>query len=341
MSRSNIAILVIAACAVAAALWYRQQVFPPEPVLTTPKLAFVTGGSSPYWQLTAGGARAAAEAYQCELAIEMPKDDESLEQQMALLTRLKYEDLDGLALSPLDANGQTPLINRINLQTNVVTFDSDAPLSTRRGHVGTSNYGAGVLCAQLVDEVLPSGGKVIVLLANLTKENMIDRKGGFEETVEKLNTTDDDENPQAAITVADFMIDDGDQEQAEKNVADSLSKHSDLACIVGMNAYHGPVILKVLKAEDKLGDIKVVTFDEEAETLDGIEAGNIYATIAQDPYKYGYEAVRVLCSLSRKGPSEVPIVGGGTINITAEAIRQENLKKFRERLQARTKKETN
>lgn len=378
LSRSNLFLAIVAVCAVGAALWYRQQVFRvPQVPEITPRLAFVTGGSGPYWQLTASGARAAEKEYRCEVEIKMPTEEENLEEQMGILTKLPYGQLDGVAVSPLDAEGQTKFINRVQQQTNVVTFDSDAPLSNRRGHVGTSNYGAGKMCAELVREALPEGGKILVLLANLTKENVIDRKSGFEEVLRKASVAanpinggvavgedlgqttegeqvseegqderaeegqndgedrDVEEAPRLQYTVVAFLTDDGDKQQIERNISQTLAEHEDLACIVGMNAMHGPVIVETLEKHDRLGQIVVVAFDEEQGTLEGIEEGHIYATIAQDPYKYGYETIRMLSSLCRGGGSEVPIVGGGTVNINAEPIRKENLQEFRDRLKAR------
>ena len=89
-----------------------------------------------------------------------------------------------------------------------------------------------------------------------------------------------------------------------KNVRQTITKHPDLACVVGMNAQHGPILLNVLKDLEKLDQIKLVTFDFMDETLAGIEEGHIYATIAQDPYKYGYEAVATLGQLCRGEETE-------------------------------------
>lgn len=336
MSRSNLFLLAVALVAIGLAIYYRQQqVVPSKPIPDTPKLAFVTGGSGPYWQLTADGARAAAKSLKCDLEVSLPEEEESLNQQMAILTALQVESLDGVALSPLDAEGQTSLINRIQQKTNVVTFDSDAPHSLRRGHIGTSNYAAGILCARLVAEALPEGGKVAVLMANLTKENMIDRKSGFEETLNKAKDTEEGNGETPDLSITSFMIDKGDPEIAKQNIEETIRNNEDLACIVGMNSKHGAVILSTLKELDKLGEIKVVAFDAEPATLEGVEEGHIFATIAQDPYKYGYEATRILATLSRSGDYEVPIVGGGTINVNAEAVRREELEKFKDRLTAR------
>jgi ribose transport system substrate-binding protein len=244
------------------------------------------------------------------------------------------KDLVGVAVSPIDAERQTPLINQmIRRDKKVVTFDSDAPLSDRQSYIGTNNFGAGNTCAILVREALPEGGKIALLLANLTKQNMLDRKEGFEQRLAEFGEGDDAERPQFEIVAE--LVDDGDAEKCRENIRQALGEHPDLTCFVGMTARHGPILLDVLKELDKLGQIKLITFDDDDETLAGIEAGHIYATVAQDPYKYGYEAVSTLASLCRGDESGLPVVGRGSIFVDAEPIRQDNLDDFRARLKAR------
>jgi ribose transport system substrate-binding protein len=227
------------------------------------------------------------------------------------------------------------LINSLVKKVRVVTFDSDAEESDRHSHIGTSNFSAGGACARLVSEALPEGGKVAVLLANLTKENLLDRKSGFQDRLTRL--ADDTEQPDAdpRFTIVGFYEDGGSDEKCNQNIRDALAKHADLACFVGLNARHGPVLLRVLGEMNQLGKIKLVTFDAADETLDGIEAGNIYATIAQDPYNFGFEAVRTLSDLCHGHGTELPIVGKGSNYVGAEAIRQTNLPKFRALLKQR------
>jgi ribose transport system substrate-binding protein len=337
MSPQRITLWAILGLSLVAAVGYRMRVFREPPPPPTPRIAFVTGGSGPYWQLTVAGARAAAGDHQVELQIEMPSDSESIEQQMAILERLSLAELGGIALSPLDADGQTRLINGLVRRENkVVTFDSDAPLSDRQSYVGTSNVAAGITCARLVGEALPDGGKVAVLLANLTKENLLDRKSGFQEEIRKLQNTSPEAKPRR-YGIVGYLLDNGSAETCAENIRQTLSEHPDLACFVGMNARHGPILLDVLKKIGKLGEIKLITFDDAEETLAGIEAGHIYATVAQDPYKYGYEAVATLASLCRGNETNLPIVGKGSTYVNAEPIRQENLREFRARLKARQK----
>ena len=103
---------------------------------------------------------------------------------------------------------------------------------------------------------------------------------------------------------------------------------------MGLNARHGPVLMDVLKAEGQLGKVKVVAFDENPETLDGIASGDIFATVAQDPYLFGYEAVRMLAKLCRSNENEQPI-GATTFSVNIETVRQDNLDAYRAKLKAR------
>jgi ribose transport system substrate-binding protein len=217
----------------------------------------------------------------------------------------------------------------------VVTFDSDAPLSNRRSYIGTNNLAAGRLCAELVKEAIPEGGKVAVLLANLSKYNLVERKQGFSEELGRSRKVSDDEEDPATYEVIDYFLDDGDDEKCAENIRSVLASHPDVKCLVGMNARHGPILIEVLKEEGKLDEIKLVTFDDAPETLTGIAEGHVHATVAQDPYKYGYEAVRMLATLCRKGELELPVVGGGSVTVYADAIRQDNLEEYRERVRIR------
>lgn len=336
MSGSKAVFWLFALLILGAALWYRSTVFSPPEVVARPSVAFVTGGSGPYWQLTVNGAKAAAKAHNVDLDVKLLSAAENLLEQTEILTQLPYEKLDGVAFSPVDSDVQTRLINRMSHELYVVTYDSDAPLSERRCHIGTSNYAAGQLCAKLMGEALPNGGKVAVLQASLTKSNNIERKLGVEEAVDDAQSgAKAGGDGQAEITLVGFLVDDGDDAKCGQLIRDTLQEHPDLAGFIGMNARHGPILLKVLGDEKQLGKIKLVTFDDAEETLAGVESGEIFATVGQDPYMFGYEAVRMLASMSRGDPSDVPVVGGGTIHVNAEAIRKENLEAFRDRVRKR------
>jgi len=325
--------------AVAAAIGYRVRMSGEPAPRPVPELVFVTGGSEPYWQLTIEGAKAAAKDNGVKLRVDAPEVNDNLEAQMKIVDHLDVGKLGGIAISPIDAERQTPRINElVQRGKKVVTFDSDAPLSTRASFIGSNNAYAGANCARLVNEAIPEGGKVAVLLANLTKENMRGRKQGFEEEIAQIRSGEGEGAP-AKFEVVGYFEDDGDMEKCGEIVRETLEKNPDLKCIVGMNARHGPTLLKVLGERKKLDQVKLITFDDAAETLDGIEAGHIFATMAQDPYQYGYQSVVSLASLCRGDDTSVPIVGRGAWFVNAEPIRKENLQEYRDRMASRKKPE--
>ncbi len=323
--------------AVVAVGWYRSSILADPAGPRTTRLAFVTGGSDPYWQLAVRGAQRAAEDHDVQLQMHVLSQAEGIAEQIKTLVGLldaEESQLDGVAVSPLNPTTQTLLINRLAERYFVVTYDSDAPLSNRHCYIGTSNYYAGQTCARMVSEAIQGQGKVALFLANQTKNNMIERRQGFEEELKSL-AAEEGVDGDSQIDVVQSLVDNGDPEQLKKNIREILSSTEGIDCLIGMNGYHGPLLVEVLDAEGMLGQVKVVAFDEAEATLGAIERGDIYATIAQDPYKFGYEAVQMVAALNNGKAVELPIFGASQMTVPCGAIRQQELPAFRKRLAER------
>jgi ribose transport system substrate-binding protein len=320
----------IAILAVAAAIWYlvwAQRLSEPETGAPV-RVAFVTGGPGEYWDEAVRGARAAAEKLKVNLDVQAPAEHENVAQQIEILSQANLSQLNGLGLSPLDAEGEAQLINRIAQATKVVTFDSDAPQTSRTTFVGTNNFAAGQMAAQLTRNALPEGGKVAVLVVNLTKDNVQDRKRGFSEAL----AGEGGETPK--IEIVGVLEDHGQADQCGENVRKALADHPDLAGFIAMNGSEGPILLKTLRDSGKLGKMKLVTFDDAPETLAGVEDGSISATVVQDPYQFGYETIRILADLSRGNGSATP-GGYSTSSVSPVSVTKDNLEGFRKKSQSK------
>jgi ribose transport system substrate-binding protein len=331
MNGQRVLLWSIAGIALLAAVGYNLSVFT-EPAAPPVNIVFITGGSGPYWQRTIDGAKSAADELDANLEVQVPKTAENVVEQTQLLEGLRDKKIDGVAVSPLDAEGQTELINQLTKQTFLVTFDADASDSRRQSHVGTTNYSAGRACARLVRDAIPDGGKIAVLVANQTKENLIDRKGAFQERIMQFADDGIKEGDPLKYSIVGFYEDGGDDAKCAANIREALKQHPDLACIVGMNAKHGPVLLKVLQEDGQLDKVKLVTFDDAPETLQGVDDGHIFATLAQDSFGFGYEAVKILCNLKRGDAVAVPMGGRGQVYFGVEVINKDNVDDFRKRM---------
>jgi ribose transport system substrate-binding protein len=85
-----------------------------------------------------------------------------------------------------------------------------------------------------------------------------------------------------------------------------------------------------VKDADKVGKIKIVTFDEEDETLAGVKDGAIFATVVQQPYEFGYQAITLMAKVIGGDKSVVP--DSKVIIVPTLAINKDTVDEFSARL---------
>jgi ribose transport system substrate-binding protein len=294
-----------------------------------PQVAYITNGVDPFWTIAEKGAKDGGKAYNAEVTVIFPANAEDQKQKVEdLLVR----GVDGIAISPIDAKNQTPMINEAGKQTRIITHDSDAPDSTRLMYIGMDNYSAGRMAGKLVKEAIPGGGKVAIFVGRLEQDNArLRRAGVIDELLGRARDDKRQEDPAKTLTADKYTIvatltDQFDRAKAKSNAEDMMSAHPDLACMVGLFAYNPPLCLEALRSGNKLGKIKLVGFDEQAGTLQAIKDGYCQGTVVQDPYNYGKESVRVLAALVRGDESVIP--KSKFQDIPARQIRKDNVDAF-------------
>ena len=341
MTAGRSGLLLAGLIAVAVVFGYRASVYQTPAPKPMKSVVLITGGDGPFWQLVEQGAKKASRDLDVDVIFKAPEVEEDAAQQTEILSQLNLDDVDGVAISPLDPESQSPLINRMCEHALVVTYDSDAPLSARDTYVGASNLAAGRLAAQLVREAVPNGGKVACVAVNLTKDNMIERREGFEKELSKASGNgggDEAEQPEATYEVVEFITDQSDDDRCRELAAKLLDEQPELVCFVGMNAQHAGILLDVLKEKNLLDKVKVVGFDESAATLDGIRNSQVHATVVQDPFRYGYESIRRIATICRGEEGLRPLSGThSTYNIGVQAVRKDNVDAFQKQLDERLK----
>jgi ABC-type sugar transport system substrate-binding protein len=125
------------------------------------KLAFVTNNASDFWTIARKGVEQADnELANVTVEFKIPADGTAAEQRR-IIDDLLAKGVAGIAMSPVDPDNETQLINDTAKQALVVTQDSDAPASDRACYIGTDNRAAGKQAGELIKEVLPQGGKIL------------------------------------------------------------------------------------------------------------------------------------------------------------------------------------
>jgi len=308
-----------------------------------PKVAYVTNGIASFWVIAEKGANDAAKEFDADVTVMKPGKD-GVGDQKRMCQDLLAQGIEGIAISPVDSKNQGTLLDEIAANTNLITHDSDAPDSKRLCYVGMDNYSAGRMCGQLVKEAMPEGGSVMIFVGRLGQSNARDRRQGvidelLDRTVDPNRYDDPNDGEQAGdkYTVLDTRTDQFDFSVAKEQAQDAIAKYPDLGCMVGLFAYNPPKILDAVREAGKVGEIKIVGFDEEGPCLQGIVDGEIYGTTVQNPYMYGHKSVEILAALARGDKSVIP--EGGVIKIPARNIRKDNVGEFWAELKRLTAKE--
>ncbi len=297
------------------------QTTPPAADVKPLKLAFVTNNSSDFWTIARAGVnKAKEEVPNIEVEFTIPGDGQAATQKR-LVEDLLVKKVDGIAISPIDPANQTQFLNSVASKAMLVTQDSDAPKTNRSVYIGTDNSAAGLQAGELLKKVLPDGGKVMVFVGTLDAQNAKDRLAGVKKAIAGTK-----------ITIVDVRTDDTDRVRAKANVQDTLVKYPDIAGLVGLWSYNGPAIRGAVKDANKIGKVKIVCFDEEADTLAGVKNGEIEGTVVQQPYEFGHQSMIVMAKVLRGDTSVIP--ASKTIIVPTQVIDKSNVDDFSAKLKS-------
>jgi ribose transport system substrate-binding protein len=304
----------------------------------TPAFAFITNGVADFWEHAEAGAQAAGKELGVRVTVIMPS---SITDQTRKIEDLLTRGTDGIAISPIDPANQVEIINKAAARTNLITHDSDAPQSNRLVYIGMDNYDAGLLCGRTLREAIPDGGEVMIFVGRLDQDNAKRRRQGCIDGLLGREPDPGRSDPPGSVLSSDdgkykilgTMTDQFDRAKAKANAEDAVTRHPDITAMVGLFEYNPPLIMEALDRTGKLGKVKLMAFDENSVTLQGIKDGTVVATIVQNPYQYGYQSIQLLNELQTGNKSAIP--KNQFIDIPARVIDASNVDEFRQEIEDR------
>jgi ribose transport system substrate-binding protein len=270
------------------------------------RIAFVSNNAHGFWTYAERGCEKAAAEENVELVFRRPPENTSVAQQN-IINDIMVTGIKGLAISPNDpTNFQDFLKNKVASKIPLVTQDNDVPdMSIRRCYIGTHNYRAGRAAGALVEKAIPAGGKIAIFVGQMDATNAVERRQGLLDYLEgKEQTEIGDKTPADAadIKVGKYHLvgtrtDNGQENTCQNKAEEILRLHPDLACMIGLWEYNPPALLRAARGAKSKSAI--VAFDENFQTLGGIQSGEIVGTVVQNPFKFGYESIKILTALAK------------------------------------------
>jgi ribose transport system substrate-binding protein len=286
------------------------------------ELVFVVNGASDFWKLAeAGVKKAQGELPDYDLQFKYPEQAAAAIQQR-LMDDLVAAGVDAIMVSAVDPKTSTEALNRIGSQVPLFTTDSDAPDSNRIAYIGSSNTDAGKQAGEIALKAMPDGGQCIGFVGLPGADNARERIEGMKATLAG-----------SKVELIDVRGDDIDQTRAKRNVEDALAANPDIDCFVGFYSYNTPRIYEVLKESGKLGQVKVIAFDEDPITLGGVREGTIEGTVVQQPYEWGYQGMKLMAKYLEGDKSVIP--ADELIIVPTKIIDKANVDAFESELKAR------
>ncbi len=267
-------------------------------------------GTNPFFVTIQEEMKKLIEANGDELVITDPGND--VTKQISQVEDMLTQDLDGLFMNPVDAEGILPALDEAKTDgVPMVGFDTQvADMSYLASYTGSDNYNAGKVVGEDLVKKCPDGGDIIVL-DSPTMQSVVDRTNGFLDAIDGhgfniVAQQDAKGNLEVSMGIAE----------------DLLQAHPDVVAIFGGN---DPTALGALAAANAAGitDCKIYGVDGSPDIKSELASGSslIEGTGAQSPISIADQAVAIMYAVmaGQEVKDTYPV---NTFLITADNVSQ-------------------
>ncbi|MGB9432164.1 MAG: substrate-binding domain-containing protein [Candidatus Acidiferrum sp.] len=240
----------------------------------------------PYWQEASAGLTDIGKTAGVKVEMVGPTTF-SPSEELTAFQQVVAQHPSGILVSVSDPKLlREPIDNAILQGIPVICIDADAPDSKRVLFIGTDNFRAGQESGKRMATLL--GGQGHIVLITLSGQlNSEERVRGVNDSLKKY----------PGVQVVDTIDDKGDARVAEDAISALLVKKEKIDGIICLEASGGEGAADALHRLDMTEKIKIVAFDKDPQTLEGIERKWITATVVQKPYVMAFYGVRFLDDL--------------------------------------------
>ena len=263
------------------------------------------GAGNPFWAAVEAGAVQAGIDYGVDVTVLAPPTESDVTAQIAQVEDAVVQGAAGIAIAPTDPEALGPALDdAIAAGVKVVFVDSNG---NNEGvtFIGTDNQAGAALAGQYLCDNVPEGGKVALL------------QGIISTTTGQLRATGGAEAIKACgLDLVAELPADWDVQQGQQVTEDILTQNPDLAGIFASNDNMALGALEALRLQGLLDQVTLVGFDANPNAADAILAGEMEATIAQNPFNMGYLGIESLIKLIN-GETLDPVIDTGTLLVDA------------------------
>jgi ABC-type sugar transport system substrate-binding protein len=284
--------------------------------------AVIKGLDNPFFQQMQQGIDAQAEADDVSVEVQSAASITDTAGQADRLDAMAQQGFACYIVNPISGTNLIQGLARIAAEgTPVVNIDSpiEADAASQADlqvetYIGTDNVEAGRLGGEAMLEALGGSGEVALIGGISGDVTSGARLDGFTQAVEGqldlLQTVAADWDRQVALTRATDIL------SANPNVVGFFSANDDMA--LG--------IARAVANVGRTGEITIIGVDGIEDALNAVQAGDLYATVAQYPYAIGQMGVQA-CEMAAGG-DELPENVTAPVAVVTEDVVDQALEAF-------------
>ena len=265
---------------------------------------------NPYWAAVEQGAKAEAARLGVNAVVVAPPAETEVQAQISQIEDLIAQKVKGIALAPTDPNALAAVVDQAKAAGIPVVFVDGAGTNKDVPFVGTDNLVGGTKAGEFMCKSLPKGSEVAILQGIMSTTNGIDRASGAEKAFKGCGLKLVAEQP------AEW-----DRAKGQSVTETILAGNPGIKGIFGSNDNMALGAVEALKAAAKLNKVIVVGYDANPDAATSIMAGEMTASIAQDPKKIGALGIQGLVDM-KAGKTPALVTDTGTVLVTKENASQ-------------------
>jgi len=255
------------------------------PAGETYTIAVVPKGTAySFWKTVKAGADAAGGEFGAKIEWKGPDQETDVARQKAIIENFITAKVDGIVMAACDSKA---LIDKVKQATAagipVITIDSGIDSDDALSFVATDNVKGAKEGTEKLIELIGGQGQIgaIPFIRGAATSDM--REQGFNEAVKA----------HPGVEAVKPLYSQGDAEKAMKAAENMMTSNPELKGIFAANEPGAIGAAQAIKQRGKAGEIKLVAFDAADAEINALKEGGIQVLVVQDPFKMGYDGVRL------------------------------------------------
>jgi len=259
------------------------------------------GAGNPFWAAVQRGAEEKGAELGVKVVVMAPPNESDVAAQIAQIEDQLAKGVKGIVIAATDPNALGPVIDEALGDGIPVVFIDTKGINDSVTYIGTDNKTGAALAANHICANVPAGSEVAILQGIITQSTGKARADGAHDGLTACGLKVVAEQPANWDTA-----------QALAVMENIITGHPNLKAVFASNDNMALGVVEALKSADMMDQVFVVGFDANPNAADSVLAGDMAATVAQNPYNMGAIGVESIMKLAA-GETLAPVIDTGTV----------------------------